>query len=166
MSLVQAILIAIIAGASRCEGDWLGECKLREPIVTGFLVGLVLGDVKTGLIIGAELQLMWMGAVGIGPVAQLDIGIGGTIGTAVAITTGTGAETAILFGVPVAVIMQFLNTLLMSAYSGVMLSADKKIDALDFRGIRWCHYFCGICTFLAYTIPTFIVMFFGNELIE
>ena len=31
---------------------------------------------------------MWMGAVGIGPVAQLDIGIGGTIGTAVAITTG------------------------------------------------------------------------------
>ena len=145
---------------SRCEGDWLGECKLREPIVTGFLVGLVLGDVKTGLIIGAELQLMWMGAVGIGPVAQLDIG------TAVAITTGTGAETAILFGVPVAVIMQFLNTLLMSAYSGVMLSADKKIDALDFRGIRWCHYFCGICTFLAYTIPTFIVMFFGNELIE
>ena len=166
MSLVQAILIAIIAGVSRCEGDWLGECKLREPIVTGFLVGLVLGDVKTGLIIGAELQLMWMGAVGIGPVAQLDIGIGGTIGTAVAITTGTGAETAILFGVPVAVIMQFLNTLLMSAYSGVMLSADKKIDALDFRGIRWCHYFCGICTFLAYTIPTFIVMFFGNELIE
>ena len=101
MSLVQAILIAIIAGVSRCEGDWLGECKLREPIVTGFLVGLVLGDVKTGLIIGAELQLMWMGAVGIGPVAQLDIGIGGTIGTAVAITTGTGAETAILFGVPV-----------------------------------------------------------------
>ena len=166
MSLVQAILIAIIAGVSRCEGDWLGECKLREPIVTGFLVGLVLGDVKTGLIIGAELQLMWMGAVGIGPVAQLDIGIGGTIGTAVAIATGTGAETAILFGVPVAVIMQFLNTLLMSAYSGVMLSADKKIDALDFRGIRWCHYFCGICTFLAYTIPTFIVMFFGNELIE
>ena len=69
---------------------------------------------------------MWMGAVGIGPVAQLDIGIGGTIGTAVAITTGTGAETAILFGVPVAVIMQFLNTLLMSAYSGVMLSADRR----------------------------------------
>ena len=24
MSLVQAILIAIIAGVSRCEGDWLG----------------------------------------------------------------------------------------------------------------------------------------------
>lgn len=53
MSVLQAILIALIAAVSRCEGDWLGECKLREPIVTGFLVGLALGDVKTGLIIGA-----------------------------------------------------------------------------------------------------------------
>ena len=96
MSLLQALLVALVAAVSRSEGDWLGECKLREPVVTGFLVGLILGDVKTGLIIGAELQLMWMGATGIGPTAQLDIGIGGTIGTAVAIMTGTGPETAIL----------------------------------------------------------------------
>lgn len=166
MSVVQAILIALVAAVSRSEGDWLGECKLREPIVTGFLVGLILGDVKTGLMIGAALQLMWMGAVGIGPAAQLDIGIGGTIGTAIAITTNTGAETAILFGVPVAVIMQFLNTLLMSAYSGVMLRVDKKIDQLDFKGINRCHYFCGICTFLAYFLPTFFVMYFGNSVTE
>ena len=166
MSVMQALLIALIAAIARCEGDWLGECKIREPIVTGFLVGLVLGDVKSGLMIGATLQSMWMGAVGIGPTAQLDIGIGGTIGTAVAITTGTGAETAVLFAVPVAVIMQFLNTLLMSSYSGVMLIADRKIDKLDFRGINRCHYFCGLCTFLAYFIPTFLVMFFGNNAIE
>ena len=109
---------------------------------------------------------MWMGAVGIGPTAQLDIGIGSTIGTAVAISTGSGAETAVLFAVPVAVIMQFLNTLLMSSYSGVMLAADRKIDELDFTGIKLCHYFCGVCTFLAYFIPTFLVMYFGNSTIE
>ena len=45
-----------------------------------------------------------MGATGIGPTAQLDIGTGGTIGAAVANMTGKGAETAILFGVPVAVV--------------------------------------------------------------
>lgn len=166
MSLLQALLVALVAAVSRLEGDWLGECKMREPVVTGFLVGLILGDVKMGLIIGAELQLMWMGATGIGPTAQLNIGIGGTIGTAVAIMTGTGPETAILFGVPVAVIMQFLDTLLMSAYSGVMVAADHKIDMLDFRGIRMLHYFCGVCTTLAYFLPTFFVMFFGNTVIE
>ena len=85
MSLLQAILIGCVAALTQLEGGWLGECKLREPIVTGFLVGLILGDVKQGLMIGATLQLMWMGATGIGPTAQLDIGTGGPNGTAVAL---------------------------------------------------------------------------------
>ena len=116
MSLIQAILIGCVAALTKIEGGWLGECKLREPIITGFLVGLILGDVQKGLIIGAALQLMWMGAVGIGPTAQLDIGTGGTIGVAAAITTGTGAETAIMFGVPVAILMQFMSASLCTAY--------------------------------------------------
>ena len=166
MSLLQAILIGCVAALTQLEGGWLGECKLREPIVTGFLVGLILGDVKQGLMIGATLQLMWMGATGIGPTAQLDIGTGGTIGTAVALLTGTGAESAILFGVPVAVIMQFLNTLLLSAYSGAMLVADRKIDELNFKSVNAVHYLCGFGTFLLYFGLTFIVMYFGNNMIE
>ena len=113
MTFIQALLIGLIAGLTVLDGNWLGEAKFREPVVTGFLVGLALGDVTKGLKVGAELQLLWMGATGIGPTAQLDIGTGGTIGAAVAIMTGKGAETAILFGVPVAVVMQFINTLLL-----------------------------------------------------
>lgn len=56
MSLLQAILVGVVAALTQFEGGWLGECKLREPVVTGFLVGLILGDVTKGLIIGAELQ--------------------------------------------------------------------------------------------------------------
>ena len=76
MSLIQALLIGCVAALTKIEGGWLGEMKFREPIVTGFLVGLILGDMQQGLIVGAQLQLMWMGAVGIGPTAQLDIGTG------------------------------------------------------------------------------------------
>ena len=108
VSLIQAILIALVAALTWLDGAWLGEMKFREPIVTGFLVGLILGDVKSGVMIGAQLQLIWMGAVNIGPTAQLDIGTGGTIGAAVAIATGTGAETAILFGLPISVLMNKL----------------------------------------------------------
>lgn len=166
MTLLQAVLIGCVAALTQLEGGWLGECKLREPIVTGFLVGLILGDVQTGLIIGASLQLMWMGATGIGPTAQLDIGTGGTIGAAVAIMTHTGSESAILFAVPVAVIMQFLNTLLLSGYSGLMLVADRRVDALNFKGVRRIHYLCGFLTFLMYFSLTSIVLYFGNNTIE
>ena len=98
MSALQAALIGVVAALSVLEGGWLGECKLREPVVTGFLVGLILGNVKEGLIIGAQLELIWMGTASIGPTAGLSIGTGGTIGTAIALSTGSGIEVAMAFG--------------------------------------------------------------------
>ncbi|WP_270460659.1 PTS mannose/fructose/sorbose/N-acetylgalactosamine transporter subunit IIC [Faecalitalea cylindroides] len=166
MSLIQAILIGCVAALTKIEGGWLGEMKFREPIVTGFLVGCILNDVQQGLIIGAQLQLMWMGAVGIGPTAQLDIGTGGTIGVAVALTTGTGAETAIMFGVPIAILMQFCSTILMTLYSGFMARVDTEIDNFNLKAISFYHYLVGVCDFLMYAILTFIVMYFGNSAIE
>ncbi len=166
MSIVQALLIGIVAALTNFEGGWLGECKLREPVVTGFLVGVILGDPTKGLIIGAQLQVMWMGATAIGPTAGLNIGTGGTIGAAAALVTGTGAEVAIAFGVPVAVVMQFLETLLMTAYSGFMHKVDEKIDVLDDKYPAKIHYLCGVLSFLMYTILTFIVMYFGNDMMS
>lgn len=166
MGLIQAILIGCVAALTKIEGGWLGEMKFREPIVTGFLVGCILGNVEQGLIIGAQLQLMWMGAVGIGPTAQLDIGTGGTIGVAAALTTGTGAETAIMFGVPIAVLMQFCATILMTLYSGFMARVDTEIDAMNLKAVHFYHYLVGICDFTMYAVLTFIVMYFGNDAIE
>ena len=165
MSFIQAILIGLVAALTQFEGGWLGEAKFREPVVTGFLVGLVLNDVQKGLLIGAQLQLIWMGATGIGPTAQLDIGTGGTIGAAVAIMTGQGAETAIVFGLPVAVIMQFLNMMLMTSYSGLMQKVDRDIEAGHYASINRIHYLCGFLSFFMYFFLTFIVMYFGNNAI-
>ncbi|MDH6366016.1 MULTISPECIES: PTS sugar transporter subunit IIC [unclassified Breznakia] len=166
MTLIQAVLIGCVAALTQLEGGWLGEAKFREPVITGFLVGMILGDVEKGLMIGAALQMMWMGATGIGPTAQLDIGTGGTIGAAVAIMTGKGAEAAIVFALPVAVIMQFLNTLLLTAFSGLMVAADRKIDEGNLKGAISIHYLCGFFTFLLYFGLTFIVMYFGNDAIN
>jgi mannose/fructose/N-acetylgalactosamine-specific phosphotransferase system component IIC len=166
ITLMQAILIAGVVALTNLDGNFFGEMKLREPIVTGFLVGLILGDVQKGLLIGAELQIIWMGATGIGPTAQLDIGAGGTIGTAVALLTGKGAEVAITFGLPVAVIMQFLNTSLMTFYSVLMHHVDRLINELKEKRIIFIHIMCGLITALMYAALTFIVMYFGNDAIE
>ena len=167
MSALQAALIGVVAALSVLEGGWLGECKLREPVVTGFLVGLILGNVKEGLIIGAQLELIWMGTASIGPTAGLSIGTGGTIGTAVALSTGSGIEVAMAFGVPVSILMQFLQTLVYAAYSGPMHTVDKLIDegGKD-KQIIWIHWLCGILTFLIYLSLTFVALYFGNEAIN
>lgn len=166
ITVIQAILIAGVVALTNLDGNFFGEMKFREPIVTGFLVGLIFGDVPKGLIIGAELQIIWMGATGIGPTAQLDIGAGGTIGTAVALLTGKGAEVAITFGLPVAVIMQFLNTLLMTLYSVLMHHVDNLIDELKEKQMVFIHILCGMITALMYGSLTFVVMYFGNNTIN
>ena len=166
MSLIQALFIGCVAALTKIEGGWLGEAKLRERIVTGFLVGAILGDIEKGLIIGAQLQFMWLGAVAIGPTAQLDIRTGGTIGAAAAISTGTGAETAIMFGVPVAILMQFMAALLMTFYSSFMAKVDKDILIGKYSSISFYHYLVGICDFTMYALLTFVAMYFGNDLIN
>ena len=56
--LVQATMLAIIAGVGILDGRIFGQSMLDRPIVTGMLVGLVLGDIKSGIMIGAQLELI------------------------------------------------------------------------------------------------------------
>ena len=125
-----------------------------------------MGDVPKGLMIGAQMQLMWMGATAIGPTAGLDIGTGGTIGAAVALATNSGVESAIMFGVPVSVIMQFGNTLFMAAYSGAMAMADKAVDELKFHRLTAIHFGCTILQETMYFCLTFVLMYFGAGVID
>lgn len=59
MSLFQSLLIALWAGY--CSYDDQGPQMLRRPLLVGPLVGLILGDLTTALIVSATLELMWMG---------------------------------------------------------------------------------------------------------
>ena len=53
--LTQAILIGLVAMCVTFE--WaLGTCLASRPIVTGVLIGLVMGDLQTGIIVGATLE--------------------------------------------------------------------------------------------------------------
>ena len=63
--LVQAILVGLV-GAFGCLDYQLGTLYAFRPIVLCPLVGLVLGDLQTGLAVGASLELLFMGSVSIG----------------------------------------------------------------------------------------------------
>ena len=60
--LTQAILIGLVAMCVTFE--WaLGTCLASRPIVTGVLIGLVMGDLQTGIIVGATLEMVFIGSV-------------------------------------------------------------------------------------------------------
>ena len=78
MFLIQCILVSMVHVLSILDGRILGQNLLNTPIVEATLVGLICGDVQTGLVMGATLQLIFMGFVGIG-VTSLPNSSAGTI---------------------------------------------------------------------------------------
>lgn len=98
--LVQAILIGLIAMFVTFE--WMFGTNLgSRPIITGMLVGLVMGDLKTGIILGATLEMVFIGSITLGAAVPPDVITGGILGAAFAISTGKGADVALALAFPV-----------------------------------------------------------------
>ena len=60
--MLQALLLGLIAFVAQSEFA-LGTSLISRPIVTGLFTGLVMGDIKTGLIMGATLELAFIGSL-------------------------------------------------------------------------------------------------------
>ena len=94
MSIVHALLLGLLGGIgiwdSRIGGMWM----LDRPLVLGPIVGLILGDFKTGIIVGGSLELIMMGIVGIGSATPPDTVSGAILATAFAPVTSASVHGA------------------------------------------------------------------------
>lgn len=85
--MLQAILIGLIVFIGKAD-YFIGTAMFGRPLVLGALVGIVLGDIPTGVMIGFQLELIFMGMQAIGASIPPDMIVGSVLGTAFAITTG------------------------------------------------------------------------------
>lgn len=139
--MVEALLLGLVAFIAQSEYA-LGTSLISRPIVTGLLTGLVLGDVQTGVIMGATLELAFIGSFSVGASIPPDVVTGGILGVAFAITSGT--ETALLLGLPIAT----LTLILKNVYLGMFIpllsqKADGYAERADTRGIERMHLIAG-----------------------
>ena len=93
--MLNAFLVALAVFICVGGAELIGFTMLNRPIVIGPLVGLFLGDVKTGVMIGASLEAVFMGVVNIGGASAAEPGIATAVGTAFAIMLGKGSEVAL-----------------------------------------------------------------------
>ena len=68
--LTQAILVGLVGAFGGLDYQ-LGTLYAFRPIVLCPLVGLVLGDLQTGLAVGASLELLFMGSFPSAPTCRL-----------------------------------------------------------------------------------------------
>jgi len=98
---LTAVVLALIAMLANGE-YFLGSSMLSRPLVTCTLAGLVMGDITQGVIIGATLELAFVGSFSIGASIPPEIISGSVLGTAFAIGAGKSTEIALTLGIPIA----------------------------------------------------------------
>lgn len=109
--VIKTILIFLIALLGYSE--WLtGTSYLQRPIVLGPLVGLVMGDMVTGTIMGATMELAMVGAISVGAYNPPDTISGTILGVSLAMQAGADASAALTLGIPIATIVLALDTAL------------------------------------------------------
>jgi fructoselysine/glucoselysine PTS system EIID component len=167
MTAGTALLLAFVAGFAYFARRFFGDMFLERPIILGPIVGLILGDFQTGLFIGAQLELIFMGVALIGGTAPANMAVGAVLGTAFAITLGEGLEGAILIALPGAVLGAFLEQFAKVLSSATVIrGADKYASEGNENGIQWMLHLGNLIHFLAYFIPTFLALQFGSVYVE
>ena len=65
MNGIQMILVTLVAALAGM-GSVLDERQTHRPLIACTLIGLVLGDVKTGIILGGTLEMIALGWMNVG----------------------------------------------------------------------------------------------------
>ncbi|WP_270608223.1 PTS mannose/fructose/sorbose/N-acetylgalactosamine transporter subunit IIC [Enterococcus thailandicus] len=162
---IQAILLGLVAFIAQSEYA-LGTSLLSRPIVTGLFTGLVLGDLKTGIVMGATLELAFIGSFSVGAAIPPDVVTGGVLGTAFAITADAGPETALLLGLPIAT----LTLILKNVYLGLLIpimnqKADKYALEGNYKGIERMHLTAGFGLSLMLGLVVMVSFVVGSKTI-
>lgn len=147
---LTALLLALVAMLGNAE-YYLGTCMLSRPLVMGTLAGLVMGDLQSGIIMGATLELAFVGSFSIGASIPPEVISGSVLGTAFAIATGQGTGVALTLALPIASIVLILKNFgFLFIMPPLIHKADKYAEEGNFKGIGWMNFISG---FLAVNLP-------------
>ncbi|MGL4212296.1 MAG: PTS sugar transporter subunit IIC, partial [Morganella morganii] len=108
LSVVQIVLVFIVACVAGM-GSILDEFQFHRPLVACTLMGIVLGDMKTGIMIGGTLEMIALGWMNIGAAVAPDAALASIISTILVIAGGQNIGAGIALAIPLAAAGQVLT---------------------------------------------------------
>lgn len=164
--MLQALLLGLIAFVAQSEFA-LGTSLISRPIVTGLFTGLVMGDIKAGLIMGATLELAFIGSFSIGGSIPPDVVTGGILGVAFSIASKTGIETVLLLALPIAT----FTLILKNVYLGLLIpmlshKADIYAKEGNTKGIERMQILSGLGLSFMLAAIVFFSYLLGSNVIS
>lgn len=136
------------------------------PLLIGLVAGIVMGDIKTGLVVGATLQLMVLGVGTYGGASMPDFMTGAIVGTAYAVMSNKGVSFAIGLAVPVGLLMVQLDVLARFTNTFFLHKVDKLIEQDNEKGIARNIIYGMFPWGLSRAVPVLLMLLVGKNTIQ
>jgi PTS system mannose-specific IIC component len=163
--MLMALILAI--WAYLCVFDMLGPniIMASRPLIAGFVTGILVGDVRTGMMVGGTLELMALGVYTYGGATIPDYTVGAILGTYFG--KSLGFEGGVALAIPAALLLtqvDILNRFLNFIFVHRADSYAEKGDSASFE--RMMIFFSHAIWGLSRAIPVFLAVAFGEGLVK
>ena len=168
LSVAKSLLIALwVAGVM---SRWLlggASLTLRfSPLMTGLVVGIVMGRVADAMIVTASLQLIYMGVFSPGSSMPSEPAVAAAIAVPVALLGNLTPEASIAIAVPVGFLGSYLYQFRFFLNTFIGKKTDVAIEKMDEKAIkRSIITYPTIASFVLFVPLIFVSLYFGAPVI-
>ena len=169
MRAIQCLIISIFAILSASGtapwGGYLGKYLLQRPFIGGLICGIVFGDITQGILIGAAMQLVYIGYFNVGGVQSIDMGIISFPCVAIAMMSGIDTSAAIALATGLGALFTTLEMLCRTVFfpsAGALMK--KGCEEADDRKIFLGYWVIPTGVYiLTRGATSFLLMYFGAD---
>ena len=164
--MINGLIVGLIVSLLWAIEKLLGTPMVIRPLVVSPIVGFCLGDLQSGVLIGATLELIFMGAIQIGGAVPPDILVGSALATALSII-GNNKEPDIVLGLalPIALLAQSLKIFVFILRSYMMNFALKLAKDGNIKGLIKLNYFGLFIQCFMYFVVCYLSILLGEKVI-
>lgn len=162
------ILLLTLYSAYQILDELTINTSAGSPVFAGFITGLVMGDLKTGLLIGGNLQLVVLGVGTFGGASRIDATSGAVLATAFSVATkGLDPETAITtIAVPVAALLVYTDVLGRFSTTYFAHRIDSHIENFNYKAIERDYLLGAVPWALSRALPVFLALALGGPAVQ
>lgn len=162
-----ALYYALCVGVSPANSvsQFIGGLNL-QPVVIGPIVGAILGDIQTGLAMGATIQLIYLGVISVGGETPSNPGIAAIMGVSLGIATGLDPEAAVSVAVPFGIIGSVLPTLVRNLHLVILHQVQKYIRKHNIKAANAWFFSAIPMRVVIQAVAVFLALLGGSTLLN
>ena len=162
----QILLLTLYSAYQICD-ELTIVSSAGSPVFAGFITGLIMGDLTTGLFIGGSLQLFVLGVGTFGGASRIDATSGAVLATAFSVAQGIKPELAIAtIAVPVATLLTYFDILGRMTTTYFAHRVDAAVERFDYKGIERNYLLGTLPWALSRALPVFLALAFGGTFVQ